>query len=836
MKQLSLFAFAMVMLSSIIAQDSFERLYTTENTTVHTTSLALVNDSYLLLGVELDPEDNRYTKIHVLSLTNKGDINWSNTYTYRDTLRIKQLGDIAADEFGNIVFTAELEKDSLSKMITALDPSGNILWSKVTGAITDVRTVFTHKPGVLIPYFSKVLMSSQTGSESPDILLSAMTEMGELIWQNRMQLNNNTVEQVNDMIFTIDSVYALLGSTSDPDRPLFLTKLDTTGEVIWSFSYKEPFRSIIPTGLKLHQTKDSSYVITGTLAADGGIPEEAFMLHLNEDGSLRKARSLKSANPAVQIAHIGSIVLDTSFAVLGMSYKDNSMGKPLGLVISYDLDSSFGYQTLLDSISEITPYLGGIVTPDSASVAILTTAPYANNLQIPYLAKLDRNGRTLCEESVFIMAVDSIGFEVAELSWTLNATEDLDSIISESQIFSGYTPPTLSLADTTYCPQDPIRYVVDATTRGAVRYRWDDGNMDSIRLFTEEGMYMLTVTIGEDLCYELCDTLTISVRDLPATEILPNFGLVCETGEIFLVAETQGAIETFSWSTGEQTRVISVITPGTYRVTVTDICGNSENASYSLSQSDFQREIPIPLIVTDEDVCENGTIAITAQVENAQGLMWSTGARDVIRVAVSAPGQVTVTRANQFCNERGAVLITEGQFVPPLSATLERSCDPGVRFTLSVTGTGIFARLWDTGATGANISVTEPGNYRVTVTDGCGITSVLNTDVSREDLNDCIPPPPGQDCLRWPNAFLPEGDNVNNKTFGPENDCPNISSYELHIFNRWGQEVFVSNSVTNRWDGQKDGNFFPSDVYFYWARYTSGDDEFKAEGDITLIR
>ena len=50
-----------------------------------------------------------------------------------------------------------------------------------------------------------------------------------------------------------------------------------------------------------------------------------------------------------------------------------------------------------------------------------------------------------------------------------------------------------------------------------------------------------------------------------------------------------------------------------------------------------------------------------------------------------------------------------------------------------------------------------------------------------------------------PNAFTPDGDNINDsflcKGYG-------IDSFSISILNRWGQIVFSSNDINTQWDGE----------------------------------
>ncbi len=104
-----------------------------------------------------------------------------------------------------------------------------------------------------------------------------------------------------------------------------------------------------------------------------------------------------------------------------------------------------------------------------------------------------------------------------------------------------------------------------------------------------------------------------------------------------------------------------------------------------------------------------------------------------------------------------------------------------------------------------------------------------------------------QDCrLIFPNGFIPDKsgpsggyynpaqNEENNKIFHPLSR--NIDVYELRIYNRWGELVFVSKDVTIGWDGYYKGKLAPQDTYLYTvrSRCTSGE-EIQTTGSVTLI-
>jgi len=85
-----------------------------------------------------------------------------------------------------------------------------------------------------------------------------------------------------------------------------------------------------------------------------------------------------------------------------------------------------------------------------------------------------------------------------------------------------------------------------------------------------------------------------------------------------------------------------------------------------------------------------------------------------------------------------------------------------------------------------------------------------------------------------PNAFTPLSGDQNSvvyvRGFG-------IGKMTFIIWNRWGQKVFESNTISKGWDGKVKGVVQPMDVYVYTlsVEFTDGAKSTK-KGDITLIR
>jgi gliding motility-associated-like protein len=85
-----------------------------------------------------------------------------------------------------------------------------------------------------------------------------------------------------------------------------------------------------------------------------------------------------------------------------------------------------------------------------------------------------------------------------------------------------------------------------------------------------------------------------------------------------------------------------------------------------------------------------------------------------------------------------------------------------------------------------------------------------------------------------PTAFTPDGNGINDILFIRGSG---IETVNLVIFNRWGQKVFESNSLSQGWDGRFHGKMQEIDLYAYVLRATflDGTSVLK-KGNINLLR
>jgi gliding motility-associated-like protein len=86
-----------------------------------------------------------------------------------------------------------------------------------------------------------------------------------------------------------------------------------------------------------------------------------------------------------------------------------------------------------------------------------------------------------------------------------------------------------------------------------------------------------------------------------------------------------------------------------------------------------------------------------------------------------------------------------------------------------------------------------------------------------------------------PSAFTPNKDNLND-CFGIKN-WPATSSFELCIYNRWGEMVFQSTNMLGCWNGEFRGQPQPTGTYVYTIKANTSTCGFVTnKGTVTIIR
>ncbi|MBA3662583.1 MAG: gliding motility-associated C-terminal domain-containing protein [Bacteroidetes bacterium] len=206
--------------------------------------------------------------------------------------------------------------------------------------------------------------------------------------------------------------------------------------------------------------------------------------------------------------------------------------------------------------------------------------------------------------------------------------------------------------------------------------------------------------------------------------------------------------------------------------------------------------------------------------------IWSTD-ETVPKIKVENSGKYWVKIINRGCSVTDTINV---KFLPgtTLNFTSEMTfCLSEENKVLSVKPNSGTKIIWNTGSIYPSINITKEGTYWVkTENKNCG----EQVDSVHVKLKAC-------DCeMLIPNSFTPNEDNRNDYFF-PVLQCE-YSFYTLTISDKWGNVVFITNSVNGKWDGRFKGNLCPEEVYVYRIESIEkgSDKKTPRTGHISLFR
>ena len=272
--------------------------------------------------------------------------------------------------------------------------------------------------------------------------------------------------------------------------------------------------------------------------------------------------------------------------------------------------------------------------------------------------------------------------------------------------------------------------VLDAGT-GYNTYTWSPaGNTQTINVNTA-GTY--TVTVSDINGCTGTDAVTVNTNALPVPTVSgSNF---CAGTSTLLIA--QAGFTSYAWQNNETTQTTTVTAGGTYTLTVTDFNGCIGTNTVTVNEI----ALPTPNITGTMAFCIGASTTIDAGAGYSNYAWAPSGGTQVVTVNAVGTYTVTVTDANGCTGTDEATVANNPNPTPTISGALS-FCE-GFSSTLTANA-GFTNYVWSTSTQAPSITVTDGGNYAVTVTDanGCqGSTNVVvveNTNLQPEILGNLI--------------------------------------------------------------------------------------------------
>jgi gliding motility-associated-like protein len=374
--------------------------------------------------------------------------------------------------------------------------------------------------------------------------------------------------------------------------------------------------------------------------------------------------------------------------------------------------------------------------------------------------------------------------------------------------------------DTTVCNDSGITLSAPA---GYLAYKWSTGDTTlTLKIKTADTYYVYSMGCGVSL-----DTFNVFLS--PAdTSYHQKTTALCSSVDSLTLTGPAGYPK-YTWSSGDSTPAIVVKIQGSYYVVASSACG-MEVDTFNV----IQASSPTLYLGNDTIFCNSNPITLSSAQPAGTSYLWSTGSQDN-SIVVSGAGEWWLKVTNRFgCSAVDtAHVFVHAQSQTGQIANVTRDATIAYGASIQLNADSVRFYYWkpdDGSLNNANINNPVATPERTTIytvygfdQHGC-LDSASLTIVVDSTMSECIP-----------SAFTPNGDGLNDM-FRPA--CIAFQNLvDFRIYNRWGQQIFYSNSAKVGWDGTFNG--VPQDMgtYFYLisvARPNQGMRIYK--GDVTLIR
>ena len=310
--------------------------------------------------------------------------------------------------------------------------------------------------------------------------------------------------------------------------------------------------------------------------------------------------------------------------------------------------------------------------------------------------------------------------DIAELQLTVEAQQPAPVITASGTVICGTGSVTL-------------------TSNYSSGNLWSTGETTQTISVTAPGVYSVTNTVGS--CTSASASITITGSSDPNLQITGNTSF-CAGGSTILTATADGTGNTFLWSTGATSPQVTIATSGAYTVTVTTPAGCqfeqsvtvSENPipvvqNYSINECSTTNTFTFDLTSAEPNISTSPGVNFTYYTNLADANAGNASNMTTPATYNSGNAIIYVRVSNGSCFQIAELqLIVTFTPAPVITQSAPAICgsDPVILTSNYPTG-----NLWSTGETTQSITVTTPGNYSLTVSNGNCTSSSVSVNIAQ---------------------------------------------------------------------------------------------------------
>jgi len=366
-------------------------------------------------------------------------------------------------------------------------------------------------------------------------------------------------------------------------------------------------------------------------------------------------------------------------------------------------------------------------------------------------------------------------------------------------------------SDTIFCKVG--NYTLNAYNNSYNKYLWNTNDTTSSITISNSGNYF--VTASNNIC-KTTDSINVQIINLPAIKIKDTSFCI---GSSLLLDATNNSYKKYLWNTSDTTSSIKIFKQGLY------IISASNNICFVVDSINVLTYSPKPLYLTkDTALCQGNILSIDAKNIAYNNYQWNTG-EATSKINITQPGKYIVTATNGICTIEDSINVKTNS-LPQLHLTKDTViCFDDIQKVVLDAGKFKSYYWYPTGETSETIYATVAEQYVVIVTD---TNNCINKDTTLVE----------EKCgtkMYIPNAFTPNGDGINDIFYAYSRSS---QSFEMKIYNRWGEQIFSTTDILKGWDGTFQNIPCISDTYVWQINYTlkGATSSQTASGNVQLLK